>query len=250
MPTILDIMQAIDHMAPFSTAMPWDNSGLLVGSPATEVTGCILALDVTKEAISLAKQKGANLLITHHPAIFTPVRSLSPNDIPYQLIQNGLSLLSAHTNLDLAKEGVNAALAATLSLSDLEPFANADHIGLTGILPQAFSPRELALFLKERLHAIQVEFTGGRESIRRIAIVSGAGGDYLSDALRSQADAYVTGEVKHNIWIDAIHANYPLFAAGHHATEAVVLKPLQEKLQRHFPCLLFDRSLHFPVYSC
>lgn len=248
--TVADIYQKLNTLAPFDSAMSWDNCGLQVGSFSTEVTGCLLALDVTNEAVEEAERIGANLIITHHPVIFHPLRSLHAEDIPYRLAQKGISLISAHTNLDLADDGVNRALADRFALSDTISFENEDGLGLIGSLPNTFTPDELALYIKSALSSPHVAYTGGRNSIRRVAIVSGAGGDYLQAALAAGADALITGEVEHNIWIDSLQTGFPLFSAGHHATEAVILSPLSVYLKQEFPEIPFGVYDSFPVQCC
>jgi len=242
MPTVQDIYQAVDAFAPYSLAASWDNCGLQVGDPGMTVTGCVIALDVTMEALSLAQRRGANLLLTHHPVIFRPLCAIRGEDRIAWMLSHRMAAVSAHTNLDAAEGGVNDALFAALELCAPEPFPNSEGIGKIGTLPREMSGSELARYLRERLDARQVTYTGG-ERIRRVAVGSGACGDLAIDARDAGADALITGEVKHSEWVDAVNLGFSLFAAGHHETERVVLPVLRRLLEERFPelpCEVFD----------
>lgn len=247
MTTIQDIYNQLDLLAPFSTAMEWDNVGLLIGDADQKVTGCLLALDVTPAQIDRAAAMGAQLIVTHHPVIFHPLHRLKKGSVPYLLAQAGISVISAHTNLDLAAAGVNDALAERLGLTERVPFQNADGLGLVGTLPRPLTAAALAEWIKVQLNAPSVSFLAreGTE-LRRLAVVSGSGDDYLADAM-GQADALLSGEVRHHVWVDAQCNGFPLFAAGHHATEAVVLPRLANQLGKVFPAVNFCVNADFPL---
>ena len=123
MTTIGAIYEFLDEMAPFSRQMVWDNSGLLVGSPEDEVERVVLALDATGPVVEEAAQKGVQLILSHHPVIFHPLKKVERGTPVYEAIRRGVGILCAHTNLDLAEGGVNDALAEMLSLQKLQPFA-------------------------------------------------------------------------------------------------------------------------------
>ncbi len=121
-----DVYNAINQMAPFSTAMSWDNVGLLIGSSETPVKKALLALDVTSPVLEEAVSTEANLIITHHPIIFKALSQIQADSLVYRLIAAGISVISAHTNLDMAPGGVNDSLAACLGLMNLHPFDAVD----------------------------------------------------------------------------------------------------------------------------
>lgn len=246
MPTVEAIYRILDAFAPFATAEGWDNCGLQLGAPDWEVTGCVVALDVTQGALRLAQERGANLIVTHHPIIFRPLRAIPGNDRICRMISRGIASISAHTNLDKAKGGVNDALFAALGLTAPEPFPNGEGVGRIGLLPRELTAPELAAYIKERLDARGVAFTEGG-GIRRVAIGSGACGDLVTAARDAGADALITGEAKHSDYIDALNLSFPLFAAGHHDTEKVVLEPLRKLLEEHFPTLPCAVYGDFPV---
>ena len=112
MVTVGDIYNYIDTFAPFHTAMGFDNVGLLVGGKHCPVTSVMVSMDITPEVISEAVSQKAELIISHHPVIFQPLKRLSPTDVPYLLVQNGLCAIAAHTNYDLACGGVGRTIAS------------------------------------------------------------------------------------------------------------------------------------------
>ena len=121
--TVQRVYELIDALAPFDTQADFDNSGLLVGNPQAEVTGIHLALDVTDRVIDDALAAGANLIVTHHPLMFSARKRLTEADyeghLLIRLIANGLSLIAAHTNLDQASGGMNDTLAGLLGLENI-----------------------------------------------------------------------------------------------------------------------------------
>ncbi len=250
MVTIGDIYRKLDEIAPFSLAESWDNCGLLVGEANAPVTACVIGLDVTLPVIRQAVQAHAQLIVTHHPVIFHPLKCLPGDSVAYHLAREGIGVISAHTNLDLAEGGVNDALFDALELSEKEAFSNEDNLGRIGRLPRPFSPGELAAYLKEKLSSDGVSWIpAGKKRIERVALVSGAGGDYVGAAAAAGADAYLTGEAKHSDRIEALNRGIHLFTAGHHHTEKVVLPCLKSVLAAGFPEVDFIVTEEFPEES-
>lgn len=348
MTTIGAIYSYLDTIAPFSRQMSWDNSGLLVGSPSDRAERVLLALDATAPVVEEAAQAGAQLILTHHPVIFHPLKRVERGTPVYEAIRSGVGILSAHTNLDVAEGGVNDALAELLSLQKIQPFetektesyykivvftpeADAgrvakamgdagagqlgaysqcsfscsgtgaflpmegaspylgqigrmeqvretrvemilpkgripavvkamkaahpyevpaydlfeDHgvqevisLGRIGQLETPFSPREFALYVKERLRG-GIRLVEGNHLVRRVAVCGGSGGDLVELAARMGADALVTGDVKHDQLLTAQSLGLTLVDGGHHATEAPVLPYLKKKLEAAFPQVEF-----------
>ena len=119
MTCVRDVYAYIDSLAPFATAMEFDNAGLLVGSGKENVTKGLLSLDITPQAVERAEEIGAQLIVSHHPVIFSPLRRLSPESVPYRLVKSGIAAICAHTNLDMAALGANYCLAERLSLQNI-----------------------------------------------------------------------------------------------------------------------------------
>lgn len=124
--TVSDLIRALDALAPFSSCMEWDNVGLLIGDEDAPLTGVLVTLDVTPEAVAQAKRVGASLILSHHPVIFNPLKRLPANSIPALCLREGIAVVSAHTNYDFAPGGVNFALARALDLQEIVPFGPED----------------------------------------------------------------------------------------------------------------------------
>ena len=237
--TVLALYRYLDEQAPFSTQLSWDNSGLLVGNPGQEVRSCVFALDVTKEVIDFAKLHHVQLIITHHPVIFSPIKNVTEENLVWQLIRENISVISAHTNLDLAVGGVNDALAEALCLEDVRPFVNADSIGRIGRLHNCMKAADFAEYIQDRLgQASDVAFTACGP-VHTVALVGGAGGDYLHEASTCGVDAYLTGELRHHEWMEAQRLPISVYTAGHYATEAVVLQCLCTRFKEKFSGIQF-----------
>ena len=221
---IIDVYRALDQWAPFDTQMDFDNAGFLVGRGEREVRRVLVSLDITEAVAAEAGRWGAELIVSHHPVIFHPVK--------------------AHTNLDAAQGGVNDCLARALELDGVEllcrdgtdgqgrPYG----IGRVGTAPQAgCSAAEFAAFIKEKLSACSVRFVETGRPVRRVAVGGGACASMLSDALAAGCDTFVTADVKYDPYLEAKALDINLMDAGHFATEDVVCPALVQFLSRHFP---------------
>lgn len=232
MSIMLDVLKFIDEIAPFELAMKWDNVGLLVGDKTAEVTGCVLALDVTRDVIEFAIDQKANLIITHHPVIFSGLKSITNDSIYHTLIQNNITVISAHTNLDLAEGGVNHALADTLKLVNQRPLENSGGLGIVGDLEELTTPLKFAEYLKKNLPTESVCYTNYEKPIRTVAVVGGEGSDFAF--VNDEYDAYVTGELKHHVFVEAQNSQKQIFAVGHYQSEVCVLGSLKKIIQVKF----------------
>ena len=229
--TIQEIFNYLNTRAPMDTAEGWDNPGMLVGDPRREVTRVLVALDATAGAVDTAEAVGADLIVTHHPVIFAPLKRLTADSIPYRLAAAGIDLIAAHTNLDKAEGGVNDTLAARLGLTDVT--VAADEYTRIGTLTEPMSARDFAAHVAGVLDTA-VRYSGDKE-VRTVAVCGGSGGDFMLRCIGA-ADAYVTGEVRHHEWLAAAgHIN--VIEAGHYATEVPVVDTLCTWLTEAFPDL-------------
>ncbi|MGI5892958.1 MAG: Nif3-like dinuclear metal center hexameric protein [Candidatus Merdivicinus sp.] len=243
MTSIGEIYEALDDWAPFETQEEFDNSGLLVGSADSAVQFALLALDLTSEVCAEAAKRGVQLVITHHPLIFDPLRRIPSQSVVYQLIQAGISVISVHTNLDKAPGGVSDTLADTLGLVEAEDVEGGDGCVKIGEFSRLFTGEMLARRVKERLELPLLRLYDAGNTIRRVALCSGAGGSFLPQVIQAGADAYITGDVKHNQVVDAANAGITLIDAGHYETESIILEPMRQFLQERFPTVEFRRAM-------
>lgn len=243
MTTIRDISEYCRSIAPYELADEWDNVGLLVGSEDAAVDTVLLALDITPEVVREASDRGAQLIVSHHPVIFDPLRELRPDNAVYQLAHSDIAALCLHTNLDRAEGGVNTALAAALELKDTALYPD-DYL-LTGEPPHSMSAEEFALFIKDRLGAPSVRYTCG--TVTRVAVSSGGGGEGIELSDKYSFDAFVTGELKHHQYNYAVSHGIAAFDAGHYPTENIIIEPLRAKLAERFGDVSFIISER---YTC
>lgn len=251
MTTVGDIYRFLDGFAPFSSAMDFDNAGLLAGAPETEVRRAVLSLDITPGVVLEAAGADAQLIVSHHPVIFNPLRNLQPGSAPYLLAQYGIAAICAHTNLDLAPGGVNTCLAERLGLRNPVPAAKDERSGLPAALagetPGTFSPLEFAQSVRDALGCANLFYADGGRRITKAGLCSGSGCEYLPAAAALGCQAFVTGEAKHHELLAAKELGVTLVAAGHYSTEEVVIGPLTARLRAAFPEVDFFET---KAYRC
>jgi dinuclear metal center YbgI/SA1388 family protein len=241
------ILDLIDELAPWRLAEEWDNSGLQVGRKEAPAQRIALALDPSLPAIEAARQAGAHVLLTHHPLIFKPLKSLDLDEPAAAAVglalQSGLTVISAHTNLDVALGGVGWTLAGRLGLSEVEPLepmaatgpgpGAAFGFGIVGHLEKDLTFAELIEFVKQKLELKGVRTAARpRNTVRKIALMPGSGGGFVGQAKRKGAEVLLTGDVSHHQARDAEFLGLGLIDAGHFATERPVLKTLAERLEQ------------------
>ena len=232
--SVQEILRMLQKLAPPELACSWDNVGLLVdaGNPVTSI---LTALDITPAVVREAVENDCELIVSHHPVIFDPLRRLTRDDVPTLLMQNGISAICMHTNLDAAPGGVNDTLADVLGIArdGRESFAEGcGRIGTT--MPTTTAA--LARFCADTLHS-GVKFVDSPRPVTRLAEVSGAGGSYLQAAIDLGADCLVTGEAAHHIAQLAKQKGVGLVVAGHWGTEQGVADVLAVRLTEAFPGL-------------
>ena len=241
MTTVRDILNFTETFAPLESCADFDNCGVLIGSKDKTVTKVLLALDITKAVVREAKDMGAELIISHHPVIFHPLKSLCEDSVPYLLAQAGITALCLHTNLDIAENyGVNVCLANALGLTNCKLYK--EDFLLIGELSQTMNVKEFASFTKNVLNADAVLYTESDREIKTVALCSGAGADFLGLAKEKGADVFLTGEARHHEYIEASESDVALVTAGHFATEDVVITPLKNLLCEKFGDVEFLKS--------
>lgn len=242
MTTIKDILNFFESFAPAETAMDFDNCGLLVGDKCTPVTKALVTLDITADVVSEAETMGCELIISHHPVIFQPIKRLGTHSAPYLLAQKGIAALCMHTNLDLGESfGVNICLGKAAGLDSVERADCGDAL-FYGDLDEKITSLELAQRVKENLGCEGLRYTEGKGFVRRIAVSSGAGGSDIFAAAQIGADALVTGEIKHHEINAANEAGVNIVDTGHFKSEDVVILPLKKRLETAFSDISFTKS--------
>lgn len=248
-PTVREIIEFTQTFAPLETAMDFDNSGFLAGNINGEVKTALLALDITKDVIEEAKEKDAQLIISHHPIIFNPVKKVMADTALYSLIQNGISALCLHTNLDLADDGgVNMCLAKAAGVQNPR-FVDGECL-VVGELSEPVTAEKFALDLKNSLNCQGLRVVNKDKKVHKIAMCSGSGGDYVFLAKKLGADLLLTGEIKHHEILFAAENGLSVVDAGHYKTEDVVIAPLAKRLSEKFPTVNFIVSERYTDGVC
>lgn len=242
MTTVKKILDFFEGFAPVGTAMDFDNVGLLVGSGETAVTRALLSLDITAETVREAAADGCELIISHHPVIFQPLKRLHPRDPAYQLAAHGIAAVCMHTNLDVSEVfGVNTCLAEALGVHRLRRSARGECLFI-GELDTETAMTEFAQTVKAALDCGGLRWTEIRPTVKTVAVSSGAGGSEIFAAAAEGADVLVTGEVKHHEINAANALGVNLADAGHFKSEDAVILPLLKRLEHAFPDVAFAKS--------
>ncbi|MBN2878093.1 MAG: Nif3-like dinuclear metal center hexameric protein [Clostridia bacterium] len=246
--TVGKIYEYVDEFAPFLLAEERDNSGLLVGSKDAEVKGILLALDVSLDAVNMAAEQGANLIISHHPVIFDPLSEITDSTatgrVVLSAIKNGINIICAHTNLDAAEQGISYTLAEMAGLEDIytSEFSKLMRIGE---LKPALKTEEFILSLKQRLKIDTAYISRNHpDKIKTVAVVSGRGCSLLNEAKLSGADAFLLGEIKYENQVYADILDICVISCGHYETESIILPRLKNYLQTRLNGLQFNLGVY------
>lgn len=348
MTTVDEILELLDQKAPCRYAESYDNVGLLAGDGKAAVTKALVCLDITKEMAEYAAREGAQLVVSHHPVIFNPLKRIvaGESDALITLIQNGISAICMHTNLDAAEGGVSDVLAARLGLTEIQPIGDGpseryvkirvylplnyrmplidamtragagvlgsyqgccyttlgagtfipvegaspfcgsvnqrewtQEIAVEMICRKALTERVLeamravhpyeepafdvfdihypelrrgfaklgrtapqdcesfAKLVKETLSAPGVRCAFGGRPVQLVAVLPGAGGEFLQTAVRAGADTVVAGELKHHEWNYLKEQNLNVIEVGHYSSEAPICQTLASWIKEAYPAL-------------
>ena len=247
MATVADILNFVELLAPRYMKCDWDNVGLLCGRKDKEVKKILVALDPFRSVIEEAIDIGADCIVTHHPLIFrNPLMAVNEDSetgrCVLTLVEHGIAAINAHTNYDLAPDGVNDVLARTLGLQNIEVIhpEGEDAQGRPYGLLRCGTVGEIALkaFLvgvKEQLDSDGLRYVDGGKPVRKVAVGGGSCADEMGEAIAAGCDTFVTADVKYNQFRTAFELGLNLIDAGHFHTENPSMPPLAENLRSEFP---------------
>ena len=243
-PTLEDILDLLEEVAPSGLAASWDNPGLQVGRRRARIGKIHFALDPTPAALKSAGDQGCELLLTHHPLIFRPVSCLDlsayPGNVILDAVKSDISVVSVHTNLDAARGGINDILADLMGLASVEVLEEMDGMpgagmGRIGRLPRAMEVPVFAEKVKRVTGCLRVGVAGPEDTVvRRVAIVGGSGGSFVSLASEKGADLLLTGDVGHHHALSAESAGMVLMDAGHFNTERTAFEEFARRMAKRF----------------
>ena len=237
---IKDLLNRIDKIVPFSLSEVWDNTGLIVGDNEMPVYDICLTLDATPEVIDQAVNAECNVIITHHPLIFTPISNVDTSSFTGSVIKKAIktdtAIISLHTNWD--KSGLNNTLASALKLNDIRTLQpqkkEEDRIGVIGELPQKKNPDSFMRIVKDAWNLSHIIYYGakGIKQISSVAICGGASSEFWIDALHEEADVYITAEVKYHHRLAAAYNGLSVMQADHYEMENFSLLSLAKALKK------------------
>lgn len=239
---VRNVLSVMDEIAPFALAEEWDNVGLLLGSATAEVQRILVALDITDAVAEEAETKNCQLIVTHHPFMFKPIHRLTDETregrLMLRLAASGIAHIAAHTNLDAAEGGVNDTLIRAIG---------ADHIRGEGCLrvgdigPVPFG--RLCEHVERQLETQIRTYGDPDRMVHTVGCCSGSGSEEYREAMQLGADCFVTGEVRHNVALDALSDGCLMIEAGHYETERLICPVLTETLQKRLNELQFGVSV-------
>lgn len=235
-----EIYDYLKELAPLELQMDFDNSGFQLGRLDAEVNKALLALDVTEEVVGEAIELGAQLIISHHPLIFSKLRSIMDTKL-LRLAENRIAVISMHTNLDIAAGGVNDVLITLLGARADGPL-DPDNCGRVGELPEAQQFDSFLRFCKTALDSKGLRYYDAGRPVKRLAVMGGSGGDYIGCAVEKGCDTYVTADIKYHQFLEAKELGINLIDGDHFCTENPVIPSLCEKLRHEFPDVCFGVS--------
>ena len=240
-----EIMRRLEGLIPPACASDWDNVGLLVGDPKKKVDKILVALDASDQVLDQAEAVGADMLLTHHPLIFSPVKNVREDDFIgwriRRMIRMDLSYYAMHTNYDIL--GMADLSAGYLELSDTKVLCATGEkdgepigFGRVGNLPCEMTLKEYALLVKKNLKLSDVKVYGNLEqTVKTAAVCTGSGKSMIQDVLAAGADVYVTGDIDHHTGIDTVAQGLAIIDAGHYGTEYIFMEDMKERLAKAFP---------------
>ena len=246
--TVRDVESTLYNWAPSGLAASWDNVGLLVGAPDREVKKILTTLDITESVVDEAVQIGADLIVAHHPVMnctWHPVQTLRTDDrqgrILTGLVENHISAICMHTNLDAADGGVNDALAEKLGLLQTE-YLTDEKIGRVGTLKCQIPLVEFTRFVVKSLGCNGLRYTDCGRPVHRVAVGGGACGDEIDAVIAAGCDTFVTSDLTYHQFLDAAPKGINLIDAGHFPTEDPVCAKIVAYLEKEFPQLIIIKS--------
>ena len=238
---VRDIINVIEEFAPSSIQEGWDNSGLCIGSPDDEVTSILLALDCTPELIDEAVECGADMIVTHHPLIFSGLKKISSDDLVgravIKAIKNGISIYAAHTNADKVLSGVSGAMARRLGLENVSILADEGDgtgLGVVGTLPHPLTSRQALELVKERFGLKVVKSSKPVEGpVTKVAMCGGSGASLIKAAQKAGAQLYISGDISyHNFFTQN---DFMIMDIGHYESEIDIVEILFSLIKKNFP---------------
>ncbi len=244
---IKELIEKLEAKYPFYLQEEWDNSGLQIGNPENELRGVVLSLDLEEESLDLAIKNGANLIITHHPYLFSPTKSIDFRDNFYnrleKAIKNDITIYAFHTNLDIAEGGVNDNLGEIIGLKNMKSLEQGKELGLGRYgLIEKMPAKDFLGKVKEKLDVNEIICYGDiNKEIEKVGICGGAGASLLDDAISLSCDLFISGDIKYHEGMDYADKGLIIADLGHFASENHIIYKLENEIKE----IIGDRVFTF-----
>ena len=256
-----EIIRILESKWPGSYALDWDNVGLLVGDKEQEVHHIFIALDVTDDTLEQAIECGADMIITHHPLMFAPMKKIVADDFIgrriMKMIKYDIAYYAMHTNFDVMGMADLNAQCLKLQMPEVlevtrEHDEKKEGIGRVGVLSEEMTLDAFAAYVKECMELESIRVYGDPDAvIRKVAVSSGSGKGMAKAALISGADVLVTGDVDYHMGIDCVAQGLCVVDAGHYGTEMVFISHVEEQLKEAMPEMIVSKAdIHQPFKVC
>lgn len=238
---VRDVVKVIEDFAPLSLQEKWDNSGLCIGTMDAPVSSVLFGLDCTPELVDEAVSCGADMIVTHHPLIFSGLKRISPDDsvglAVMKAVIAGINVYAAHTSADKVIAGVSGAMAKRLGLENvsvLEEDGEGTGLGVIGDLPVPLSAYEAIAAVKDKFSLSTVRTSRPVEcSISRVAMCGGSGSSLIGKAVAGGAQLYLCGDISyHNFFTPE---GFMLMDIGHYESEIDIVDILFSLIKKNFP---------------
>lgn len=256
-----EIILEIEKSYPKENAENWDNIGLIVGDKKKEVKKIMLALDADMETINLGINENIDLLITHHPLIFAPIKAINTDTLIgkkiIKAIKKDMAIYSIHTNIDTSFQGLNEYILDKLEIKNfkvLERNTEKKEVGIGRYykVEKNYTIEEYIGYIKEKLELDRVILYAGEKKgqnqVKKIALVNGAGVSYWKKAYLLGCDTLITGDVKYHDALDAIEMGMKIVDIGHYESEKLFLEIMEKKLNEKFLDLVIKKNLKSPIW--
>ena len=237
MNTVSDVLQYLETLAPLSYQLDFDNSGLLLGDLNANIQTILMALDITDSVVAEAVNCGAELIVSHHPLIFHPIKNLTlgpETNKLYLMMSHSISAICFHTNLDIVQGGVNDVLLSQLNMACVDTL-DQDQCGRIGEYEREIDFSEFLAFCKSALNTKGLRYYSANRPVRRVAVMGGAGAASIRDAFFKGCDTYLTADLRYHDFLLAAELGINLIDGDHFCTENPVVWMLKDKLSNHFP---------------
>lgn len=238
MNSVQDVFNELNAIAPIELQMDFDNAGLLIGDRNKTVNKIIVALDITSAVINEAIEIGAQLIVSHHPVIWNAMKQVSSDNVQQahvmKLIENGISAICMHTNLDIADGGVNDVLMHVLGLNpigSLQQVSDKTGVGRYGMYSRSQTIEDMLKLCKTKLHCNGIKYVCCSNCVKTIGVMGGSGGNAILDAKKLGCDTYITSDIKYDQFLLAKEININLLDVGHFNSENVIIPVVAEYLQ-------------------